>query len=165
MGRLWRTAWRTMFESEKIEDLLQLTHLYFAHSPKWQSKFVKLADMMGTNDFHMLCNVKTRWISLVEPLKRVLSEYRVQLAKMGPTHDHKHIFRCTFWFLYFPLNCLLFRLLRGVDLPLLCCRCIIRNFKPYYCGLWSIGLSPKFFAYIDLPIWGQFCGCKCVVLS
>ena len=48
-----------MFESEKIEYLLQLTHLYFNHSPKLHLEFVKLADMMGTCGFHILHNVKT----------------------------------------------------------------------------------------------------------
>lgn len=57
---------------------------------------------------------------------------------------------------FFPLNCFLFRLLRGVDLPLLCCRYIVRNFKPYYCGLWSIGLSPNSLLTLISPYEANF---------
>jgi hypothetical protein len=51
-----------------IKDLLQSSHAYFAHSPKWHLEFIKLIDMMETKGLKMFNNVKTQWISLLDPL-------------------------------------------------------------------------------------------------
>lgn len=56
--------------------------LYFSHSPKRHLEFQKLADLMETEGRRMLRNVKTQWLSLLEPLKRVMGEYKTLIVKM-----------------------------------------------------------------------------------
>jgi hypothetical protein len=65
-----------------IEDLLQSCHAYFAHSLKRHFVFTKLIYMMQTKGLKMLKNVKTQWISLLDPLWKILSKYRPLLVKM-----------------------------------------------------------------------------------
>jgi len=66
----------------KLEALCQAMYSYFSHSPKRHSEFQKLADIVETEGRRMLRNVKTRWISLLEPLKRVMGEYKTLVVKM-----------------------------------------------------------------------------------
>ena len=66
----------------RIEGLLKSSHAYFKHSPKRHLEFVKLAKLMETKGLKLLKNVKTRWVSLIEPLRCILQEYIVLLAKM-----------------------------------------------------------------------------------
>jgi hypothetical protein len=66
----------------KIESLCKYIHSYFSHSPKRHLEFTKLAEIVETKGLKILNNVKTRWISLLEPLKRVLGEYKTLIAKM-----------------------------------------------------------------------------------
>jgi len=63
-----------------IEDLLQSWHVYFAHSPKRHLEFTKLISMMEIKWFKMLKNVETHWISLMDPLRRILAKYMPFLA-------------------------------------------------------------------------------------
>lgn len=67
----------------KIKTLLQLLHSYFTSSPKMHLEFTKLAEIMETSGLKMLPTVRTRWISMFEPLKRVLSEYKTLIVKMS----------------------------------------------------------------------------------
>jgi len=60
----------------KIEALCQAMFPYFSHSPKRHLQFQKLAELVETEGRHMLRNVKTRWLSLLDPLKRVMGEYQ-----------------------------------------------------------------------------------------
>jgi hypothetical protein len=66
----------------KIESLCKNIHSYFSHSPKRHLEFTKLAEIVETKGLKILNNVKTRWISLLEPLKRVLGKYKTLIAKM-----------------------------------------------------------------------------------
>jgi len=66
----------------KVEELCQSMYAYFSHSPKRHLEFQKLADLVETEGRRMLRNVKTRWLSLLEPLKRVMGEYKTLVAKM-----------------------------------------------------------------------------------
>lgn len=66
----------------KLEALCQAMYSYFSHSPKRHSEFEKLANIVETEGRRMLRNVKTRWISLLEPLKRVMGEYKTLVVKM-----------------------------------------------------------------------------------
>ena len=66
----------------KLEALCQAMYSYFSHSPKRHSDFQRLADIVETEGRRMLQNVKTRWISLLEPLKRVMGEYKTLVVKM-----------------------------------------------------------------------------------
>jgi hypothetical protein len=42
----------------------------------------KLSELLHLKSRKILNNVKTRWISMLSPLKRVLSEFRVLIMKM-----------------------------------------------------------------------------------
>lgn len=65
-----------------IEKLLTVTYAYFCKSPKRMEEFRQLADLTKTKGLKMLKNIKTRWVSLIEPLRRLLSEYRTLIYKM-----------------------------------------------------------------------------------
>jgi hypothetical protein len=67
---------------EKLETLCQGLYNYFTMSSKKHLEFQKLADIVETEGLRMCKNVKTRWISLLEPLRRVLSEYKTLVVKM-----------------------------------------------------------------------------------
>jgi hypothetical protein len=74
-----------------IEALLLHSHSYFAHSPKRAAEFHALAQLMETKGLKLLKNVKTRWISCHQPLRRLLGEYKSVMAKMWK-------FTCIFYF-------------------------------------------------------------------
>jgi hypothetical protein len=67
---------------EKLETLCQGLYNYFTMSSKKHLEFQKLADIVETEGLRMGKNVKTRWISLLEPLRRVLSEYKTLVVKI-----------------------------------------------------------------------------------
>ena len=115
----------------------KLPQFGLVHSPKWHLEFVNLTDMMETHGLKMLCNVKTRWISLLESLKKVLSKYHIILAKMAQdmtTNTSVEGFHYLFFGFGGYLVCFfhsipcLFRLLKGVDLFLLCCKWPTKEF-------------------------------------
>lgn len=65
-----------------VEDLLGAIHGYFAHSSKRHYEFMKLAALMEKKGLKILKQVKTRWISMLKPAKRILTQYPVLLYKM-----------------------------------------------------------------------------------
>jgi hypothetical protein len=67
----------------KVEGLLASLYLYFSGHPKQCVELAKLASIMETKGLKMLKAVKTRWIDMLSPSKRVLSKYRPLLVKMG----------------------------------------------------------------------------------
>ena len=67
----------------RLEGLFQSLYSYFCRSHKRHSELQKLADLMETKAKKILRNVETRWISMRGPAQRVLSEYKLLLAKMG----------------------------------------------------------------------------------
>ena len=90
---------------ESVEILLRKTHNYFSHSPKRHLEFVKLAEVMETKGLRLLKNVQTRWVSLLEPLRRFLAQYRVVMAKMAEDIDDNSDAQVSFFnfFIYFYL--------------------------------------------------------------
>jgi hypothetical protein len=66
----------------KLETLCQELYTYFSMSAKKHLEFQRLADIVETEGLRMLRNVKTRWISLLEPLRRVMGEYKTLIVKM-----------------------------------------------------------------------------------
>jgi hypothetical protein len=66
----------------KVEGLLASLFTYFNGRPKRCVELANLAGIMETKGLKMLKAVKTRWISMLSPYKRVLSEYRPLLVKM-----------------------------------------------------------------------------------
>jgi hypothetical protein len=67
----------------KIETLLASVYTYFSHSPKRNLERSKLAEIMETKGLKILCNIKTKWISMVAPSKVVLEEFKILLVKMA----------------------------------------------------------------------------------
>jgi hypothetical protein len=84
-----------------IEDLLKVAHSYFAYSPKKFAEFHSLAQTMETKGLKLFKNVPTRWISLIEPLRRLLAEYRSVIAKMSVDAHNKKERVCFLHFLHF----------------------------------------------------------------
>ena len=60
-----------------VEEVLHTTHKYFPHSPKKAAEFKALAQQLESKGLKMLKNVKTRWMSCLPPIWRLLAEYRV----------------------------------------------------------------------------------------
>jgi hypothetical protein len=67
---------------KRIESLLQTLRAYFAHSFRQHLNFTKLVEVMETKGNKIICNVKTRWISMLSLVKRVLAKHKTLLVKM-----------------------------------------------------------------------------------
>jgi hypothetical protein len=80
----------------RIEDLLQSLHSYFARSPKQHLEFVKLVEVMETKGLKILRQVKTRWLSMMSPPIRVMNEYRTLVVKMLEDQDQVDFARTSF---------------------------------------------------------------------
>jgi hypothetical protein len=66
----------------QLENLLQALHKYFSKSPKRHLALEKSSELLQTKGSKILRRVKTQWISSLEPMKQVLSEYRILFIKM-----------------------------------------------------------------------------------
>ncbi len=66
----------------RIENFVQCLYSYFAHSPKRHLEFIKIMELMATKGNKIFLNVKTRWISMLSPAKRIMVEYKTLLVKM-----------------------------------------------------------------------------------
>jgi hypothetical protein len=65
-----------------LEGILQALYAFFIHSLKKFMEFHKLVELIGTKGNKLLKNVKTRWIFMLSPTKRVFVEYRPLIVKM-----------------------------------------------------------------------------------
>ncbi len=65
-----------------IETMLQSLYTFFVHSPKKFLEFVKLVETLATKGQKLLRNVKMRWISMLNPLKCIMSKYKSLIMKM-----------------------------------------------------------------------------------
>jgi len=64
----------------KIEGFILNTYDYFSHSPKRHLEFQRLAQILEAKGNKILKNVKTKWMSVLDPLKRIMVEYRLLLV-------------------------------------------------------------------------------------
>jgi hypothetical protein len=64
------------------EKLLKKWYSYFSKSPKQYLELEKLSELLMSKGGKILNNVKAHWISMLSPLKHVLSEYHVLFVKM-----------------------------------------------------------------------------------
>jgi 16S rRNA C1402 (ribose-2'-O) methylase RsmI len=64
-----------------IEKLLKKLHSYFKKSRKRHLEVEKLSELLHSKRRKILNNVKTRWINMLSPLKRVLVEYHVFVCR------------------------------------------------------------------------------------
>jgi hypothetical protein len=67
----------------RIESLLQSLYMFFLHSPKKHIKFTNLAQLLHTKRNKKIKKIKTKWISMLSPTKRVMLKYRYLLVKMA----------------------------------------------------------------------------------
>ena len=74
-----------------IEKVLAAAHTYFSKSPKRYLEFKKLAELTETKGLKMLKSVETRWVSLIEPMRRLLAEYRTLMYKLYREEELKDI--------------------------------------------------------------------------
>jgi hypothetical protein len=66
----------------KIESLFTFMHNYFAHSPKCHLEASNLAELLECKHNKIIKNIKTHYISMLTPSKRILSEYKALVVKM-----------------------------------------------------------------------------------
>jgi len=67
----------------KLKDLLQSLYGYFLSSPKCHLEFTKLIENVEIKGLKVLQNVKTRWNSMLTPLKHVGKKYKTLIVKMA----------------------------------------------------------------------------------
>jgi hypothetical protein len=63
----------------RIEVFMMNMYGYFNHSPKRHLKFYKLTQIWKVKGSKILKNVKTRWMSMLEPLKNIMVKYHIFL--------------------------------------------------------------------------------------
>jgi hypothetical protein len=66
----------------RVEELIIGLYSYFSCSPKRHLELEKLYELLKIKGGKILNNVKTRWISMLPPLRRVLQEYRPLIIKL-----------------------------------------------------------------------------------
>ena len=74
---------------QKFESLCKALYSYFSGSPKRHLEFIKLAKVVETEGLKILNKVQTRWISLLEPLKRICGEYKTLIVKFAIDASHE----------------------------------------------------------------------------
>lgn len=72
-----------------VEDLLAMLYSYSSSFPKHTLEFQKLATCLEAKGNNMLRNVKTRWISMLGPTKRMLEKYKPLVTKMAMDNKEK----------------------------------------------------------------------------
>jgi hypothetical protein len=142
-------AARTLFANtifQNNEKLVQKAYVFFNRSPKRLSEFEKLFEVIETKGLRPLQNVATCWVFLLDPLWRILNEYRTLIVKMHSDQkdslDAKFIMILTFFSYFFlillffhSLLTLSFQLLRGFLLVLFCFKgCILMQWFPLHAG-------------------------------
>ncbi len=64
---------------------------YFNHSPKRHLEFQRLAQTLETKGNKILKNVKTRWMSMLDPLKRIMAKYHPLFTMMQADNFTIHV--------------------------------------------------------------------------
>jgi len=64
---------------------------YFSHSPKRHLEFQRLAQTLETKGNKILKNVKTRWMSMLNPLKKIMAKYCPLLTVMQVDYSTMHV--------------------------------------------------------------------------
>ena len=99
---------------EDCEELIKVTHDYFAHSPKRAAEFHTLALLMETKENNLLLkHVKTRWISWLPPMRHLIAEYQSIMTKLWEDRNDRKLckkakvqsYSCFLWLLFFSVAC------------------------------------------------------------
>jgi hypothetical protein len=61
---------------------------YFAHYFKHDLEFGKLAKILDSKGNKLLKNIKTWWISMLSPCKRIFAKYKLLVVNMAKDSDH-----------------------------------------------------------------------------
>jgi hypothetical protein len=64
---------------------------YFNHSPKRHLEFQRLAQTLKTKGNKIIKNVKTRWMSMLDPLKRIMAKYHPLLVVTQVDYSIIHV--------------------------------------------------------------------------
>jgi hypothetical protein len=72
-----------------IEEVMRVAYSYFSHSPKKFDEYKSWASTIDTKGLKLLKNVTTCWLSLLEPMRRLQSEYCTILGKMETDSSNK----------------------------------------------------------------------------
>jgi hypothetical protein len=72
----------------KVESLLVGMYNHFAHNPKQHLEFCKLSKILESKGNKLLKKIKTQWISMLSPCKRIFAEYKLLVVKMHENNDH-----------------------------------------------------------------------------
>ncbi len=67
---------------KSLKDTLKSLYFFLFHNSKRHLEFLKLVEHMKGKGKKILWNVKTLWISMLNPTKRVMAMYMPLLAKM-----------------------------------------------------------------------------------
>jgi hypothetical protein len=73
----------------EVEELMRVSHAYFSHSPKKYQEYKSFASTIDTKGLKVLENVTTCWLSLLAPMKWIMSEFRTILGKLDMDSQNK----------------------------------------------------------------------------
>jgi hypothetical protein len=66
-----------------IEEMMADIYTFFYKSPKKHLEFVKLVELLDSKGNKILRNIKTRWLSMMEPVVTIMNKYRPLLVKLS----------------------------------------------------------------------------------
>jgi hypothetical protein len=61
---------------------MRINYAYFSHSPNFFQEYKSFASTIDNKGLKVLKNVTTRWLSLLAPMKRIMSEFHTILGKL-----------------------------------------------------------------------------------
>jgi hypothetical protein len=89
---MWQcNPWGNLTLIIKIEDFFLNMYGHFSHSPKRHLEFQRLAQTLETKENKIFKNVKTRWMSMLDPLKRIMTKYCLLLVIMQANYSTIHV--------------------------------------------------------------------------
>ncbi len=92
MALMWQcNPWGNLTFIIKIEVFFINMHGYFSHSPKRHLEFQRLAQTLETKGNKIFKNVKTRWMSMLDALKRIMVEYCPLFVMMQADYSTIHV--------------------------------------------------------------------------
>jgi len=62
--------------------MLQSIYTYYFLSLKWHLNRSKIGEFLEQKALKILCNVKTRWISILSLAKQILTKYKIVVIQM-----------------------------------------------------------------------------------
>ncbi len=84
----------------KNENPLALMYNYFTHNLKHHLEIYKLVELLKCNINKILKNIKTQWMSMLSPSKRMKNEYQMLVVKMVEGNVNIVIVKANYELLY-----------------------------------------------------------------